>query len=294
MHLPVLTLAFALVAAPPSVDELDQAYNALKEATTNKDVAQVKKLAGEVSAMARQVISAPSADATTVNHAKEVDVFADYALYATALQGPPETTVELFAALEAQDPKSKYWDGGYQAYFYALNQTGAGAKIPGIAEAALKNLPTNADCLSFLANQAFSAKQPDRAAAYADRIIASLPKATRPDFVAAAEWDKKKNAMLGGAYYISGLAKAAKNLYIPADQALRAALPLIKGNDQMMAAALFNLGLVDYQLGKMTMNKGLVLDGMKFSQQCAAIKSELAQQAWTNANAMKVEADKMR
>jgi hypothetical protein len=58
--------------------------------------------------------------------------------------------------------------------------------------------------------------------------------------------------------------------------------------------ALFYLGLANYQLGKITMKKALVLEAAQFSKQAAAIQGPLAQQAWHNAQVMKDEAARMR
>jgi hypothetical protein len=62
----------------------------------------------------------------------------------------------------------------------------------------------------------------------------------------------------------------------------------------MMAPALFYLGVANYSLGTMTNTKAQVLEGAKFSEQAAAIKSDLATQAYRNAQAMKDAAAKMR
>ena len=75
---------------------------------------------------------------------------------------------------------------------------------------------------------------------------------------------------------------------------LRAALPMIKDNPGMNGAALFYLGVANFELGKMTLNKARVLEAAKFSEQAAAIPGPLAQQAWKNAQIIKTEAGKMR
>jgi len=62
----------------------------------------------------------------------------------------------------------------------------------------------------------------------------------------------------------------------------------------MLSPTLFYLGLANYQLGKTTMRKAQVLEGLKFSEQAAAISGPLSQQAWKNAQIMKAEASKMR
>ena len=62
----------------------------------------------------------------------------------------------------------------------------------------------------------------------------------------------------------------------------------------MLAPALFYLGTANYNLGKMTASKAKMLEGAKFSDQCAAIPGDLAQQASKNSAVMKAEAAKMR
>ena len=81
---------------------------------------------------------------------------------------------------------------------------------------------------------------------------------------------------------------------LAADKDLRTALPLIKGNDAMTAQALFILGMANYNLGKMTNSKAKVLEGAKFSEDCAKITSQFTDQAWHNAQVMKTEAGQMR
>jgi len=81
---------------------------------------------------------------------------------------------------------------------------------------------------------------------------------------------------------------------VNADKSLRAALPLIKGNDSMTGPALFFLGMANYNLGKMTMNKAKIVEAAKFSEQSAAIAGAYTDQARHNALVMKAEADKMR
>jgi len=148
----VLLLAGAIAATAQERD-LDATYQNLKQAVEKKDADAVKKLAAETH---------EAASADTSDHAKEVDVYTEYALYATGVQAPPATTVDLLSTLEAQNPKSKYWDQGYARYFVALHQTGAGAKIPGIAEKALANVPDNTDVLRVLTEAAMAKNQTDK------------------------------------------------------------------------------------------------------------------------------------
>jgi len=301
---PYLSLALLLFAGPAltAADDLESAFQNLKDAEAKKDAAQVKKLAAEVHALAKQELAAPAPtdadekDAYTKHAAyvKEIDVHSEYSLYATAVQSPPETLVDLMAALEEQNPKSQYLDAGYGAYLVAVGQTGGTAKVPAMAEKALANFPNNEDLLIVLADNAMTKKQPDRAVTYATRLTTSLPKKAKPEGMSAADWERKRSAALGHGYWIAGVIHGEQGKFANADKELRAALPLIKGNDAMLGSGLFYLGLADYQLGKMTNNKQQVLDCAKFSLQAAGINSPYAQQAQHNALVCQSESAKMR
>jgi hypothetical protein len=293
-----------LVGAPvvARAQDLEASYQNLKDAEGKGDAAAVKKSATETSALARKAAAeaapedADEKDAWTkrVAYAKEIDLQTEYALFDVAVKSQPAAMVDLLATLEAQNPQSKYLDDSYGYYLYALSQTGATARIPAIAEKAVVNFPENTDLLLFLADHYYSASQHDKAQADANRLVAAWGKRTKPEGVAEADWEKQKSASLGRGYWISGMVSGEKQQWAAADKSLRAAQPYIKGNNVMTAGALFYLGLANYNLGKMTANKAKILEGAKFSDQCAAITSDYAQQAWKNSGVMKAEAAKMR
>jgi hypothetical protein len=303
MKLSILTLAVVLVGAPVLVAaaDLEGTLQALKDAQAKGDAAQVKKLAVEAVTMAKEAAAeaAPaSADekqgwTDRVKYAQDVESYAEYALYAVAIKGPAATTVDLMSTLEEQNPKSKYLDDGYGAYLAALKDTGASAKIPAVIEKGLQSFPDNEDLLLPAALGA-QAKQPDKALAYANRLVAAAGKHTKPEGESAADWDRKQNLSVEYGHWIAGVIHGQKQQYMAADKDLRAALPLIKGNDAMMAPALFHLGVANYNLGKMTNSKAKVLEGAKFSEDCAKITSPFTDQAWKNAQIMKTEAGQMR
>jgi len=304
MKLSVLSMMVLLVGIPGvgRTQDLETTYQSLKDAEAKGDAVAVKKLAAETSALARKAAAeaapqdADEKDAWTkrVEYAKDVDLQAEYALVDLAVRSQPATTVDLLAALEALNPKSKYLDDAYANYLYALNQAGYSAKIPAIAEKALANFPENPDLLYFLAEHARSLNQSDRAQGYANRLVAALGKRPKPEGMSEADWEKRKSLQIGSGYWISGVVAGEKNQYAAADKNLRAALPYVKGNDVRTAAALFYLGTANYNLGKMTMSKAKVLEGAKFSDQCAAISGPYAEQAYKNALIMKSEAGRMR
>ena len=302
MNLCTLGCAVLLIVSPfvAVADDLEDAFNSLKEAESKKDAASVKKLAVEAYAVARQVASEPApsdvalkeAWTKRMDFARDVETYAEYALFATAIQAPPATTVDLLSALEQQNPKSKYLNEAYGRYFQALNQTGAASKIPAIAEKAIAHLPENVDLLLVLTEA--SRQQIGRAGAYAERLLVALSKSKKPEGVAQADWDRRQSAARTRAHFLAGIAHSERKEWFQADTDLRAALPYLKGDEQSLAAALFHLGLVNYQIGRLTLNKARVLEAARFSDQAAQIKSPFAEQAWRNGGVMRAEAAKMR
>jgi len=291
MRLSVLSCTILLVAGPLVwAQDLEDVFKNLQEAETKKDAAQIKKLAVEALTLAHQVVSTPAPASAEdkenwtvgVARAREIQVRAEYDLYATALSAPAATAVDLLSTLERLSPKSKYLDEAYGRYFQALGQTGASAKIPGAAENALKSFPENGDALLMLADAALKGKQSDRAAAYAERAIAAITKRG------------KAGLTLGQAYWIAGIVHMEKSQFFDANKDLRAALPFVKGSDTMMGAALFHLGVANYQLGRTYMRKAQVVEAVKFSEEAAKIRSPYAEQANRNAYIMRTEGAKMR
>jgi hypothetical protein len=297
-------LAVLLLAGPVSAisDELGDSFQKLKEAEANKDAALVKKFAVETRALARREAAAPAPESPTdkefrakrLTYLRDVEAYTEYSLYAIAVQSAPAATVDLLATLEEQNSASKYLDEAYARYFFALNQTGGSAKVPSIAERALKNFPENEDLLLILADSAMNRKQTDRASNYAERLIAVMAKHGKPEGMSAADWERKRSAAIGRSRWIAGVAHSEKGQHFEADKDLRAALPLIKGNDNMTASALFYLGVANYQLGASMRDRTRILEAAKFSDQAATIKGPLSQHAWRNAQAMRAEAQKLR
>ena len=302
MKLP-LVLVVVLLAGPfvAAQDTLDEKFQLLKDAVSANDSTQVKKLALEafhlisaaLAEKAPEVTSEKEAWTDHVEHVKGVQTYVEYAMVTTALASPPETLVDLIGALEGQYPKSHYLDGAYGRYLLALRQTGAAAKTTPIAEKAIANFPQNEDLLLFLMDGAVTRKQPDRALGYANRLTAVMVKHAKPEDLTVAQWERKRTATLGRGYYIAGVIYAQKGQYKLADQNLRPALPLIKGDDAMTAETLFQLGVANYNLGKMTLDKARVMEAAKFSEQCAALNSPFADQARHNALVMKQEGDRI-
>jgi hypothetical protein len=262
----------------------------LKTLVEKKDPVQVKKLATEISIQARDEAAeaAPAADSdkeawqAKVARAKEIDLYTEYALYATAVQCEPAVMVDLLATLEQQNPKSKYLEDAYGPYFVALTTSGSAAKVPAVAEKALVNWPGSPDILLVLTDGAYQAKKYDRAATLSNRLIVAAGKKSKP-------------GLLGHAYFISGMSYYLENNFSNADKSLRAGLPSLKGGDEAtLATAYYGLCVSNYQMGRQALSKALMLEGANFCDQAAKLKSPVAQQAWTNAHMIRTEAEQRR
>ena len=284
----VSALLFAAVDTPV---DLDTAYQNLKEAEQKKDATSVKKWAAETSRAARQVIkaSAGQADgAARLEYAKQVETYADYAIYATALQVRDRNeTISLFEALQQQSPTSNYVKQLSGPYTAALIQSGQSAKALQFAEKAIANDGSNEDLLVLLADSALNRKQYDRAASYGSRLAAALDSHPKPEGMSAADWEQRRTSLAGRGNWIAGMAYASQNRYPQADKHLRAALPLIKGQDQLMAGALFYLGVADYNLAIATHDRPLMNQALNYSQDAVRYAGPYQQLAIQNVGAIK-------
>jgi len=280
----------ALAADP---EDLDAAYNNLKASEGKTDPDLVKKWSAATSAIARKAAGGPSAsddDKQNVDHAKQVDTYTEYSLYAAALQtSDPAKVADLVDALMERNPKSQYVPMLSGKYFAALQQSGKGDKAGAMAEKILTVDPSNADALLIAADYSLQKSRTDKAIAYANRVTEVLASKQAPEGIGAADWEKTKQAMVGRAHWIAGVGYGAENKFGPADKALRAALPAVSGNSQLTATALFYLGLSNYQLGKTLGDKARIREGLRFFEQCVAIKSTVQDQASKNVRTIRGE-----
>jgi hypothetical protein len=292
---------FIGVGTALAAEDLESAFADFKQTEAQKDAAQLKTLAVSTHALAHQVAAtpAPAAEADkqawteAVEHGRSVESYVEYALLVAALRGPAETTVDLLSTLEQVNPKSKYLDQAYPNYFEALRATGAGAKVPAIAEKALASLPDNVDLLIWATDSAYTRKASARAQTLATRLVGVLNKNAKPESMSAADWEHKRGAALGRAYAVAGFAATDLQKWADCDKNLRAALPLVQGNEALKAQVLYYLGLANFQFGTLTMNKAQVMQAAKFSEQAAEIPGPFRDNAYHNAQVMRQRATQM-
>lgn len=268
--------------------DMDVAYYALKAAVAKDDKDQVKTWSARTSEAAQRLIAAAGtpADADAKNqldYAKEVAKYADYALYAAALKAEPKQVVELVDQMEKQDPKSQYLPLIAADYFSALEKSGEGGKACPAAERMSAGASKNVEAMLFSADCSMRAQKGAGMVTYGDKALEAVASRTKEEGMSDAEWTAKKDSMMGSAHWYVGVGYSLEGRYGPANKSLRAALPLLKGNEQFRGMCLFYLGLANYSLGKQIGDRGQIRQGLQFFQQAAAISNPMQEQASRNA-----------
>jgi tetratricopeptide (TPR) repeat protein len=284
----VLQVAEAAYANTP---DMDGAYFALKAAVAKEDVAQAKTWSARTSELARKNISStkPTDDDAKqqLEYAKQVDEYSEYALYVLALKAQPKDAVDLVDTLLKQNPKSQYLSEVANNYFVALTKAGEGAKVcPAADKMAVEK---NAEAMLQAADCAWRGNRAASVISYAAKAAEAVNTRPKREGVSDSDWATQKSVLLGTANFYTGVGNAMEMRYGPANRALRAALPAIKGNTGLYAVALFDLGLANYQLGKPLGDKAQMREGLKFFQESAAISGPMQDQASHNAKLVLAE-----
>jgi len=261
-------------------NDLDLAYHNLKAAEGKGDPDLVSKWSAKTSENAHKVLADNKAPADEegkqrVEFAKESDTYSEYALSAAAVKvQDPKKVVELVGQLEQRNPKSQYLPNVSGLYLVDLQKTGgkACASAEHIATANAKDV----DALIFAGQCSLQGSHFDKAVSYGSKAQEAL----------AAKPDAKKS---GVANWIVGVGYGGQQRFGPANKALRAALPAVRGDAQLAPTALFYLGLANYQLGKPLGDKKQMTEGLQFFQQCAEMSGPLQDQASKNVRLIKAE-----
>jgi tetratricopeptide (TPR) repeat protein len=279
-----------IIALDP--EHVEASHQNLKAAEAKKDPALIKKWAGETSRIAQKVISSPKPNdadeaeswAKRVDWSKQVKIYADYALYAAALQVPdPKKKIELIEALQAQNPQSEYLPKTTPTLFVAYRQAGDNEKAVALAEKTLATDQSDEDMLLVVADSYLQKKRdPDKVHAYSAKIVEIMNSKPKPEGVSDTDWQNHKNTFVGIAHYMSGKLYYLEGKFAPADKELREALPLVQNNAQLQPETLFFLGFANFKLQK-------VQDAFTFYKQCAAVKSSLTPTCAKNVTAIQAQ-----
>ncbi len=277
----------SLIADP---DNTEVAYDNLKASEAKDDPDGVMKWSAATSKAARKEVAGFREgydDKARLDYAKQVDTYTEYAIYAmSAKTTDAAKIVALVESLEQRAPQSPYLGKAYGRYLNALQQAGQKEKAGAAAEKELQRDPNNEDVLAFAASNSLQKNNAPETLTYAAKLAEVMQSKPKPDDIAEADWTKKKEGMLGLAYWMEGVTYNGQHEYAKADKSLRSALPLVKENAQLLPIVLFHLGVADFELGKTSKNRALLRDALKFSEQSAALKSPMQTEAANNVKAI--------
>jgi hypothetical protein len=267
-------------------EDLNDVYKSLQAADEKKDNAEVKKLAVQCLQLSNKTLNSPQpaseSDAevwkTTQAQAKEIKTYAEYTLDAAALRATaPAERIEIFEILEKESPDSKYLQSLYTPVLQAHAQMKPDTSFA-FAQHVVAKEPNNEEALLVVTDGAYQRKQYD----------ATINSGTR-----LAKISKRGNVQ-GRAYWYTGMAYEAQGKHPQAAENLKASLPLVSGEPQLLAQAQFFVGVAEYNLARSTQDKALMQDALKYSQMAATSGTAVAKQASQNAYAIKQELARMR
>lgn len=271
--------------------DMDVAYYALKAAVAKNDVAETKKWSARTSEVARKNASSikPTDDDSKqqAEYAKQVNEYSEYALYVVALKAQPKDAVDLVDTLIKQNIKSQYLPEVANFYFATLTKAGEGGKICGAAERMA--VDKNAEAMLQAADCNWRGNKAAGVISWAGKAAEAANSRTKREGQSDSDWASQKSLLVGTANFYTGVGNTMDMRYGPANRALRAALPAIKGNQALYAIALFDLGLANYSLGKPIGDKAQMREGLKFFQESAGIASPMQDQAARNAKLVLAE-----
>ena len=301
-----ITLFALLLAAAPLVaiaqEDLGEAFKALKAADEQKDTDLVKKSAVEAIHLSNTALKTakPSDESdvavwnTTQASAKEAKTYAEYALDTAILRTTdPQKRVALFETLEKESPDCQYLPQLYSTVLGAYSKIKPDKSFA-FAQRAIAKDSNNEDLLLVLAAGAYERKQFDSTINYSNRLLKVMSGHPKTEGVASGDWEFKRTSMLGRGHWFTGMSYAAQNKHPQAAESLKASLPFIKGEPQLAAGAQFYIGLSDYSLARVTRDKSVMQEALKYSEMAAQSNTPYGKQASQNAYAIKNELAKMR
>jgi len=270
-------------------EDLETSLANLKASEAKKDPDLVKKWSNSTGQIAQKVVAAPQPKdedeedwKKRVDYAKQVNTYSEYALYATAIQtSDPRKKIDLIETLQQRNPQSQYISQVLPMEFQAYRQAGDNEKATALAEKILLTDQSNEDMLLVAADGYLQkGKEPEKVIAYSTKLIEVMNAKPKPDGGSDADWQTRKKTITGLGHYMIGKQYFNQKKYGPADKELRIALPLVEGNQDLKAEALFLLGFSNYKMEN-------IIEALKFNQQCAAIKSRFQGQAAKNVTVIK-------
>ena len=289
-----------LLALDPT--DAEMAHAALKTAEAKNDGELIVKWALATSQAAKKAGALPKPTdedeverwTYRVNNGKQVDKYAEYAVYAAALRATdPGMRVKLMDSVVQVNPQSEYLAPLDDYYFDAYRRMNNNEKALEVAERSVAANKAGEDMLLFAANAAFDKKDPAKAATYAQKLIDLMKTKPAPQGVESAAWESKRKTVTGAGLWLIGMTHAGAMKWQQVDDVLREALPMLEGNDALLGPALFQLGLANFRMGekgaKGQPDTKRIMDALRFNQQCAAIKGPYQAPAQRNIGAIRAQ-----
>ena len=280
-----LTFAEKLMALDPKNIEI--ANRSLKLAEMKQDAALIHKWADINSHVADSIISSPETGETGAKRleiARSMGSYMENLAYSEVLktEDPAQKMARIEKFLE------RYKNSGYRTaledvYLDAANTSGGSQKALAAAKKILEWDDHNLVALMVVAeNYLRSGKEPGRLKESAEKILVLVDRQPKPEGLTAPQWSKKKAVLIGRAHWMLGRAATQEDKYRNADVSFRAALPYLKGDNQMTSDALFYLAWANYQLRNYS-------DAMRFNTECMRIDGPYRAQAAKNLEVFRAE-----
>ena len=290
----VMAVGEQLVGIDPL--DVDAANACLKAAEETKDQERIHKFAKLAWDTAEAVVkSAKPENSDKADWDKQVDFcgsvksYAEYAVFVLAPKDDKDKRAEVLKWVEEINPRSSYLKGANQPPSGSTLTASAAstAETVKLAQQTIAADPNNADALATLAEHANQAGDLTRVLQYTGKLIEVL-NGPKPQDISDAEWKLRRERYLVSALWLNGINNSLRGNYSVADRSLRAVLPFIRGNAQLLSAGLYHLGYVNYQLAEKG-EPNRVFEGLKYFQECMQIKGNYQEQAQKNITAIKSE-----
>jgi tetratricopeptide (TPR) repeat protein len=285
-----LTFGEKLVRANP--DDIDAAQLNVRAAESKGDKTTVKLWVDYLDQVAKRILVSPAPkDPEQLEEWKKRTALAsqytaqdEYAIYKKALESSdPRQQIKLLDELLKRNPDTTYLGQSLVLYLNAYRALGDSRNALLTAERILRNDQSNEDALLTTAESYLQrGSASDKVLASSMRLIELMNTKKKPATVRNEDWEKKKAVYTGTAYWMIGNTYISQNRFAQADSALRAALPLLRQNNQSAAPILFYLGWANYKMDNFA-------EAVRFYKQCMAIGSQYQEQAIKNLTVIRNE-----
>ncbi len=223
-----------------------------------------------------------------VDFCKSVKTYSEYAIVSLAPKDNKEQRAEVLTWIEELNPKSPYLAGAKPAPQTVLTANAASsAETVRQAQETIQKDPNNVDALAVLSQYANENGDHVHVIQYTTKLLELLAGA-KPADLSDDDWKLRRERYMLSALWMNGISNSLRNNYAQADRSLRAVLPYIRSNAQMLGTGLYHLGYVNYQLAEKG-EPNRVFEALKFNQECAQVKSNYQEQAAKNITAIKSE-----